>query len=76
MSLHGEVRPAQQIIRSIDEMVRCLEEDREHVSNGRAARAALEMIQAVYHSHFSGKRVDLPLEDRRNALLTARAAPA
>ena len=41
MSLHGEVRPAQQIIRSIDEMVRCLEEDREHVlqRSGRPGRA-------------------------------------
>ena len=59
LTLHGEAWPAiQQIIRSIDEMVHCLEEDREHVSDGRAGRAALEMIQAVYRSHFTGKRID------------------
>ena len=76
LTLHGEAWPAIQVIRSIDEMVHCLEEDREHVSDGRAGRAALEMIQAVYRSHFTGKRITLPLADRRNALLTAQETRA
>ncbi len=76
MSLHGQVWPAMQIIRSIDEMLRCLEKDREHISDGRAGRAALEMIQGVYSSHFSGTRVTLPLADRRHALLSARKVRA
>ena len=76
MRLHGQAWPSGQVIRSIDEMVRCLEEDREHISDGRAGRAALEMIQGIYSSHFSGQRVTLPLADRRHALLTAQEGRA
>ena len=75
MSLHGQIWSSMQVIRSIDEMVRCIEEDREHISDGRAGRAALEMIQAVYSSHFAGAPVSLPLADRRSPLHSVRANP-
>jgi predicted dehydrogenase len=73
MIMHGRFWPSTHIIRPIDEMVRCLDEDRDHASNGRAGRNSMEMIQGVYASHFSGRRVDLPLADRQSSLQTIRA---
>jgi len=43
-------------------------EDREPLSSGRDARWALEMIHGVYASHLAGKRLSLPLTDRRHPL--------
>jgi predicted dehydrogenase len=42
--------------------------DRQPVSSGRDARWALEMIHGVYASHLAGRRLPLPLTDRRHPL--------
>ncbi|HET7767636.1 MAG TPA: hypothetical protein VFN74_02605, partial [Chloroflexota bacterium] len=44
------------------------EEDRQPLSSGHDARAALEMIMAVYESHMRGNRVSLPLAERSHPL--------
>jgi predicted dehydrogenase len=43
-------------------------EDRDPLSSGRDARWALEMIHGVYASHLAGRRLSLPLTDRRHPL--------
>jgi predicted dehydrogenase len=43
-------------------------EDREPLSSGRDARWALEMIHGVYASHLAGRRLPLPMTDRRHPL--------
>ena len=45
-----------------------VEEDRQPLSSGHDARAALEMIMAVYESHIRGNRVTLPLAERSHPL--------
>jgi predicted dehydrogenase len=52
----------------VQEMIDCIEEDREHYSNGKEGRAALELIMAVYESQRTGARVKLPLDVRENPL--------
>lgn len=47
---------------TVQEMVDCIEEEREHRSSGREGRAALEMIMAVYESQIRKERIQLPLE--------------
>jgi len=54
--------------RMVQEMIDCIEEDREHYSNGKEGRAALELIMAVYESQRTGARVKLPLDVRVNPL--------
>jgi hypothetical protein len=44
------------------------QQDREPVSSGKDARWALEMIHGVYASHLAGKRLALPLNQRRHPL--------
>jgi predicted dehydrogenase len=53
---------------AIVDLVGAIEEDREPISSGKGARAALEMILGVYASQVSGKRVSLPLENRAHPL--------
>jgi len=55
-------------VRMVQEMVDCIEEDREHYSNGIEGRAALELIMAIYESQITGARVKLPLASRINPL--------
>jgi len=55
-------------VRMVQEMIDCIEEDREHYSNGKEGRAALELIMAVYESQRTGARVKLPLINRINPL--------
>lgn len=53
----------------VEELVRAIEEGREHRSSGGDGRWALEMILGVYESHRRvGARVELPLPDRRHPL--------
>lgn len=52
----------------MDEMVAAIEDNREHLSNGREGRAALEILMAVFESSRRRKRVDLPLEEKGNPL--------
>jgi predicted dehydrogenase len=55
----------------VQEMIDCIEENREHYSNGREGRAALELIMAIYESQRTGARVSLPLGVRTNPLTEA-----
>ncbi len=50
------------------DLLEAVEEDRPTVADGHDARAALEMILAVYASHLSGQRVSLPLKERAHPL--------
>lgn len=53
----------------VEELVTAIEAGREHWSNGRDGRWALEMIMGVYESHRrGGARVDLPLGQRDHPL--------
>ena len=54
--------------RMVQEMIDCIEEDREHYSNGKEGRTALELIMAVYESQRTGAKVKLPLDVRVNPL--------
>ena len=51
-------------VHMIDEIVACIEDNRESISSGWNARSALEIAHAVYHSHRTGKMMTLPLSDR------------
>jgi predicted dehydrogenase len=55
-------------VRMVQEMVDCIEEEREHYSNGIEGRAALELIMAIYESQITDARVKLPLANRTNPL--------
>jgi len=55
-------------VRMVQEMIGCIEEDREHYSDGKEGRAALELIMAIYESQRTGARVGLPLINRTNPL--------
>lgn len=50
------------------DLISAIENDREPISNVYDARAATEMIVAVYESHRVGGPVAFPLENRRNPL--------
>jgi predicted dehydrogenase len=45
-----------------EETVRALDEDREHECGGMEGLAVMEMMDGAWISHFSGERVDFPLE--------------
>jgi len=45
-----------------------IQENREPICSGRAARQALEMVMAIYHAGLSSSRVALPLKDRTHPL--------
>jgi predicted dehydrogenase len=70
------MHPANQILAA--DLLAALEEDRQPLSSGHDARAALEMIMAVYESHIRGQRVALPLAERGHPLArwTGQRAPA
>lgn len=53
------------LIGAVEELIACIEQDREGRSSGRDGRAALELALAVHHSHAKGgQRIVLPLQDR------------
>jgi len=58
-------------IRMVKEMIDCVENDREHYSNGIEGRSALELIMAIYESQITGARAKLPLTNRTNPLQQA-----
>jgi predicted dehydrogenase len=62
----GAMHPANQLI--VRDLLGAVEEGRQPLSSGPDARAALEMILAVYASHIAGGRVDLPLRQREHPL--------
>jgi predicted dehydrogenase len=54
--------------RIVEDLIRAAETGGEPVAGIREARAALEMILAVYASHLKGGRAAIPLQDRRHPL--------
>jgi len=55
--------------RIVEELLRCAETGERATCGIHEARAALEMIMAVYAAHLRGARVALPLAERRHPLL-------
>ncbi len=53
---------------AIIDLINSIENDREPISSGRAAVAALEMILGAYESQITGGRVTFPMENRRHPL--------
>ena len=53
---------------AIKDLISAIEEDREPLSSGRDAVAALEMILGAYESQIRGGRVSFPLKDRQHPL--------
>ncbi len=58
----------------VNELVSAIEEDREHLNNGREGRAALEVLMAILESSRSRKLVTLPLEVKENPLQLMKEA--
>jgi predicted dehydrogenase len=63
----GAMHAANQLL--VVDLLAALEAGREPLSSGHDARAALEMIMAVYWSHLRAQRVSLPLAERAHPLL-------
>ncbi|HEX2517074.1 MAG TPA: Gfo/Idh/MocA family oxidoreductase [Chloroflexota bacterium] len=63
----GAMHAANQLL--VVDLLAALEAGREPLSSGHDARAALEMIMAVYWSHLRAQRVPLPLAERAHPLL-------
>jgi predicted dehydrogenase len=53
---------------AIKDLIDAIESDREPLSSGRAAVAALEMIVGAYESQITGGRVMIPMENRKHPL--------
>ncbi|MDA1137581.1 MAG: Gfo/Idh/MocA family oxidoreductase [Planctomycetota bacterium] len=51
-----------------ENLMDAIEYQREPATSLNSARAAMEMIQGVYASHFAGRRLSIPLEDREHPL--------
>ena len=54
---------------SVQDMVSAIREDRHPELGGLNALTSLECVSAVYESHFTRSRVELPLQDRRHPLV-------
>lgn len=54
--------------RVVNDWLDAIRTKREPICSGRAAMRALEMVMAVYHAGLSGRRVPLPLTERRHPL--------
>ena len=52
----------------VKDLIAAVEQDRQPLGSVYDARAALEMILAVYESHRAGGPVELPLKERRHPL--------
>jgi len=50
------------------EMIKAIEERREHLSSGLRGRAALEIIMAVFESSRRRALIELPLNEKENPL--------
>jgi len=53
---------------AIIDLIDAIENDREPISSGRAAVAALEMILGAYESQITGERVTFPMKNRKHPL--------
>lgn len=54
---------------AVEDLLAAIEEGREPKGGMYEARGAVEMIAAVFESHRQGRRVSLPLENRKNPLM-------
>jgi predicted dehydrogenase len=54
--------------RVVDDWLEAIREDREPACSGRKAMEALEMVMAIYQAALTGKRIPLPLSERRHPL--------
>lgn len=52
----------------VEDLIQAIEEDREPLGGAWHARAATEMIIAIFESHRQGRPVKFPLENRKNPL--------
>ncbi len=52
----------------VNDLMAAIREDRAPAASLHEGRASLEMVSAIFASHISGKRVTLPLEDRKHPL--------
>ncbi|MBD3182148.1 hypothetical protein GF312_07645 [Candidatus Poribacteria bacterium] len=50
------------------ELIKAIEEDREHISSGKVGRNGLEIIMAVFESSRSRRLVELPMDVKDNPL--------
>ncbi len=56
----------------LQELLKSIETGSEHPCSGAAGRLNLEMVMAIYTSHLTGKRVDIPLAQRTHPLRRER----
>lgn len=56
-------------VAGVQDIISCIKEDKESISNGEAGRRALELVMAVYESaRLGGVKVELPLENLESPL--------
>ena len=55
-----------------EETVRALDEGRPHQCSGHEGRGVMDMMYGAWESHFTGRRVDLPMPRGYHPLLRAR----
>ena len=70
-----DMRPHVGNVLAVKDLIAAIEEQRQPKSSIYDARAAVEMIVAVFESHRLGKRVSLPLTTRQNPLSLMQSAP-
>ena len=58
----------QSITPILQELIKSIETGSEHPCSGEAGRLNLEMVMAMYASHLSGRRVSIPLAERKHPL--------
>ena len=64
----GEQPDVQMWIDQTQELIDCIEQDREHQCDARASRRTLESACAIWESAVSHRLVKLPLEPAESAL--------
>lgn len=59
------------MVNAVQEIIECIEQNKESISSGRDGRAALEIVTAIFESERSGGAVvKLPLKDRKSRIKT------
>jgi hypothetical protein len=53
-------------------MIDAIEEGREHTCSGREGLQIMQLMMGCFISHFEGRRVSLPLEERGHPLVRIR----
>ena len=65
----GKLWQGRHSIWSVRDMVNSIRENRQPQLGGASALTSLECVAAVYESHFTGARANLPLNERRHPLI-------